>query len=227
MSALPQQEAWRGSASRVLRKAGTATVAALFVTLAGAGALASAATASDELPTWAELYAQQERNRLHTEAIWPTLVPTAQNLDLSDFGNDRVSQFGGASYLSGNVGFTDAAGPEKVYLQVSGPHRDGLTAEKICQPDNPANTPARCEVRRLADGSEVAVAERESDVGQERPAVTRTATHIRADGTRVTAVARNYVPIPGDGSPDGPVRTTVPLTADQLIALVNDPAYQV
>ncbi len=154
-------------------------------------------------------------------------MPTARHLDLSDFGDDRVGQFGGASYLSGNVGFTDAAGQQEVYLQVSGPHRDGLTAERICQPDNPANTPTRCEVRHLPDGSAVAVAERDSDVGQDLPATTRTATHIRADGTRVLATARNYLPIPGDGSPDGAVRSSIPLTADQLVALVSDPAYQV
>ena len=197
----------------------TATVlAAAFALLAGpAAAVASAAPAG--LPTWDQLYAQQTLNREHTAAVFPKLDPAARNIDLSDFGNNRVSQVGGQSYLGGEVYFTDKAGAENVYLQVSGP----TTADT---PSAACRNYTRCQQRHETDGSTTVVVEYDEATPQ-GTATTRIAEHLRTDGTLVLVEEFNYLPIRGDGSPDGAIRGTFPLTVDQLLTLARDGAYKI
>ena len=198
-----------------------AAVAAAFALLSLPAAVASATTANTSagLPTWDQLYAQQTLNREHTAAVFPKLDPAARNIDLSDFGNNRVSQVSGQSYLGGQVYFTDAAGAESVYIQVSGP----TTADT---PAAACRNFTRCLQRHETDGSTTVVVEYDEATPQ-GTATTRIAEHLRTDGTLVLAEEFNFLPIRGDGSPDGAIRSTFPLTVDQLLTLARDHAYKI
>ncbi|MFC0433208.1 hypothetical protein [Kutzneria buriramensis] len=195
-----------------------AALAAAFTLLSAPVALASTTTATGQ-PTWDQLYAQQTLNREHTAKVFPKLDPNARDVDLSDFGNDRVSQFGGQSYLGGQVWFTDTNGGENVYLQVSGPTTvDAL--EKGCA------KATRCSLVHEKNGSHTYVLE-DDEQTPGGVATTRFAENLRADGTLVLAQDHNYLPQRDGGEPDGAIRGTFPLTVDQLLTLVRDKAYQI
>jgi hypothetical protein len=197
-----------------------AAIAAAFTLLtAPAAAMASAATAPAGQPTWEQLYAQQTLNRQHTAAVFPKLDPEARDIDLSDFGNDRVSQFGGQSYLGGQVWFTDTNGGENVYIQVSGP----TTVDALQQG---CAKVTRCTQVRETNGSHTYVLENDEQTAG-GTATTRFVENLRGDGTLVLVQEHNYLPQRDGGEPDGAIRKTFPLTVDQLLSLARDKAYQI
>jgi hypothetical protein len=197
-----------------------AAIAAAFTLLTvPAAAIASATPAPHGQPTWDQLLAQQTANREHTAAVFPKLVPGARDIDLSDFGNDRVSQFGGQSYLGGQVWFTDADGGENVYLQVSGP----TTLDRLQQGCDKAT---RCAQVHETNGSHTYLLE----IDEQTPAgtaTTRFAENLRGDGTLVLVQDHNYLPERDGGEPSGAIHKTFPLTTNQLLTLARDRAYQI
>lgn len=194
-----------------------ATVAAAFALLTVPAAMASAAPAGQ--PTWDQLYAQQTLNREHTAAVFPKLVPGAHDVDLSDFGNDRVSQFGGQSYLGGQVWFSDDNGGENVYIQVSGP----TTLSTL---DQGCAKVTRCSQVHETNGSHTYVLEYDEQTAG-GTATTRFVENLRADGTLVLVQDHNYLPSRDGGEPVGALHKTFPLTVDQQLALARDKAYQI
>jgi hypothetical protein len=198
-----------------------AVLAAAFTLLSVPAAVASAATAPHATagqPTWDQLFAQQTLNRQHTAAVFPKLVPGARDIDLSDFGNDRVSQFGGQSYLGGQVWYTDANGGENVYLQVSGP----TTLDAV---NTGCQKVTRCSQVSETNGSHTYVLE----IDEQTPAgtaTTRITENLRADGTLVMVEDHNYLPERDGGEPAGAIHKTFPLTAKQALTLARDKAYQ-
>jgi hypothetical protein len=196
-----------------------ALAAALTLLTVPAAAIASAAPAPHGQPTWDQLYAQQTANREHTAAVFPKLVSGARDMDLSDFGNDRVSQFGGQSYLGGEVWFTDANGGENVYLQVSGP----TTLDTLLQG---CAKVTRCSQRHETNGSHTFVLENDEQTPA-GTATTRFAENLRADGTLVMVQDHNYLPERDGGEPSGAIHKTFPLTTDQLLVLARDRAYKI
>jgi hypothetical protein len=165
------------------------------------------------------LFAQQTANREHTAVVFPKLVPGARDIDLSDFGNDRVSQFGGQSYLGGQVWFTDANGGENLYLQVSGP----TTLDALQQG---CAKVTRCKQVHETNGSHTFVLENDEQTPA-GTATTRFAENLRVDGTLVLVQEHNYLPERDGGEPSGAIHKTFPLTTDQLLTLARDRAYQI
>lgn len=197
-----------------------AAIAAAFTLLTvPAAAIASAATAPHGQPTWDQLYAQQTANREHTAAVFPKLVPGARDIDLSDFGNDRVSQFNGQSYLGGQVWFTDADGGENLYIQVSGP----TTLDAVSQG---CAKVTRCTTRRETNGSHTYILENDEQTPG-GTATTRFVENLRSDGTLVLVQEHNYLPERDGGEPSGAIHKTFPLSTDQLLTLARDRAYQI
>jgi hypothetical protein len=178
----------------------------------------------------------------HLRDVVPAIVPEAKDITIPDFLEPSSP-----GVVTATVEFRDQVGPATFNLTVTS--AEGSTGmkslDKVCgDGTNPVTVkgtgrPLRCEKIAQPDGSTLLVQE----VGEQSKAQMGTnevervagihATHYRADGSTVNAGTDGFVPVYladrfGYKNPDGTSKTSrpsAPLTEQQLITLVTDPAF--
>jgi hypothetical protein len=167
-------------------------------------------------PNKPDMTKQVARIRTHLQQVLPALLPGARDLRI-----EPVEQAYDRDYVMAVVRYRDTDGAAGFNISVLGPV---VTAENVnqfkekCDCDPPITQP---------DGSKVYV---EKDTPNMSPGAmaSRHATHYRNDGTMVSIYHDTALSISDAARKGGmSTRTTFPLTEEQLIALVTDPALNV
>jgi hypothetical protein len=197
-----------------------------------------------------DLTAQSTRNRQHLRQVLGGVLPDATEIKVADFDQNYPEAADAWTMLTTEVTFRDDAGPAYFTLTVAGPQAAGdfEPLASRCDPhpvdDNgkplevptlPNGQPLRCKKLPQPDGSTVVVEE----TGEAAPGkggdleVVRVAgldaMHYRTDGSTVNIVNDDLVSVRtaeeyGEKNRAG-TRPRIPLTEQQLIALVTDPAF--
>jgi hypothetical protein len=227
-----------------------AVVAASATDLTGAEPADTGPPSSSEFPSPQpdptdphDLSGVAARNREHLRQVIGTVLPAAQQFSVGDFKQyERYDVRLWASIVS-QVEFTDDAGPAAFYLVVAGPGvyrdpdtmctpklgRDGKPAVKATLPDGKQ---LRCDKISQPGGSTLVLAE-SGEPGAAEHTLTRvnglSALLLRPDGSAVflsngDKVSNDVAERFGQTNPGG-TRPRIPLTEQQVIALVTDPAF--
>lgn len=183
--------------------------------------------------------AQREVARQYLLKVLPTLVPGATDIEAPVFPLGDVPDM-----TTGEVTFRDAAGPAYFTFTINGPAGSKVAMKPLKSwcPAHPADPergpdgkPLRCDNLRQPDGSTVVLMERASSdpSGKVTKVDELDALHYRNDGSVVSAIdsefltatlALKYGFTDADGSPKES-RSRYPLSEQQLIQLVTDPAF--
>jgi hypothetical protein len=246
---LRQRRAMIGAVVSVIALA-AAAVAASATDLSGAGPADIDPPISSKFPSPQpdptdphDLSGVAARNREHLRQVIGTVLPAAQQFSVGDFKQyERYDARLWASLVS-QVEFTDDAGPAAFYLAVAGPGIYG-TADTVCTPDlGPDGKPAvkatlpdgrqlRCDKVPQPGGGTLVLAE-SGEPGAAEHTLSRvnglSALLLRPDGSAVylsngDKVSNDVAERFGQTNPGG-TRSRFPLTEQQLIMLVTDPAF--
>jgi hypothetical protein len=227
-----------------------AVVAASATDLTGAGPADIGPPISSEFPSPQpdptdphDLSGAAARNRVHLRQVIGTVLPAAQQISVGDFKQNYRYDVRLWASIASQVEFTDDAGPAVFYLVIAGPGVYG-TADTVCTPDlGPDGKPAvkatlpdgrhlRCDKVPQPDGSTLLLAE-SGEPGAAEHTLSRvtglSALLYRPDGSVVAlsnddTVSNDVAERFGQTNPGG-TRSRMPLTEQQVITLVTDPAF--
>jgi hypothetical protein len=166
---------------------------------------------------------QVSRIRTHAQQVLPALLPEAQGLRIT------AEESYGADYVQVGITFRDSAGPAMVNLSVIGPalaRQNVFRFRETCNCETPLSQP---------DGSKVYFERPAAAPSKNRP-VQRHAAHYRVDGSIVSVyhdtgygsdLAEQFGIKDAKGAGISGFRNRFPLTDEQIIALITDPAFNV
>ncbi|HEV8556813.1 MAG TPA: hypothetical protein VGR06_10515 [Actinophytocola sp.] len=184
------------------------------------------------------------RNRAHLRQVIGTVLPATQQVSVGDFKQYNRYDVRLWAQLISQVEFTDDAGPAAFYLEVAGPGVYG-TADTACNPNLvgrdgkpaveatlPDGKHLRCDTIPQPGGSTLVLGEN-GEPGATEHTLSRVsglyALLYRSDGSVVglsndDKVSNEVAERFGQPNPGG-TRSRFPLTEQQMIALVTDPAF--
>jgi hypothetical protein len=195
-----------------------------------------------------DLTEQSIRNRQHLRDVLGGVVPDAEQVKVGDFDQNYPDSADSWGSITAEVMFRDDAGPAAFNLTVAAASAAGdfEPLSKRCDPHPvdehgkpvevlklPNGKPLRCTKIPQSDGSTVVVEETGSVVpgknGDLRLARVNglNAMHYRTDGSTVNIVNDDLVSGTMADEYGGEIgtRTRLPLTQQQLVTLVTDPAF--
>jgi hypothetical protein len=184
-----------------------------------------------------DLTAQQARNLEHLREVLPTVLPGATDISVAAFEQPSDSDS-----MTATVDFRDSAGPASFTLTIAGTAGGGtkplasLCSHPLTGPDG---KPLRCDKIPQPDGSTVVVQEsgivdlKAADDNNVTDTGSLDAVQYRTDGTTVGVLGDRVVRTPlaekfNFTNPDGSIkilRSRAPLTEQQLVTFVTDPAF--
>jgi hypothetical protein len=180
------------------------------------------------------------RNRQHLEDVLGKVLTGAEGIGIKAFDNPYGNDLPITTY---EVSYRDGTGPASFNLTITAPAAS-QTMTKLADQCNPSiarrkglnGKPLRCDKLSQPDGSTVVVEEIAS-LETDPPALAKVkaldAIHYRTDGSTVNIVnamlvsvdlAARYGQLQPDGTGRPSMRPKPPLTEQQLITLVTDPA---
>jgi hypothetical protein len=166
---------------------------------------------------------QVARIRTHAQQVLPTLVPGAQDLRIN------AEQAYARDYVMAVIEYQDSAGPANFNLSVMGPDTAAsgtFTFKETCDCEPPLSQ---------QDGSKVYIERSAVSPATKRPAE-RHAAHYRTDGSIVSVYHDNSYGVAqaeragikdAKGEGKAGFRNRFPLTDQQIVALLTDPAFNV
>jgi hypothetical protein len=235
---LRARRAMLGSGLAVAAAAGVAvTVAASTSGPAQTGASPSGGHPSSAAPPakHPDLTEKMLRLQAHLQQTLPAMVPGAKDIEVGPFEQGYPNEDDGWDLVTSEVTFRDDAGPATFNLTVTGTTAgrklmspiDRVCTDPALRPDG---KPLRCEKKPQQDGSTVLL--REDGSGYPGSRVVTTISGLdaflyRTDGTTVNVLNNELVPgvLAARYGIEPGLRSRFPLTEQQVVALVTDPAF--